>query len=171
METMTLEEMADVVPIKNRLVNGPVKVIRDAKEFTWEAGETKLLPRQVAWFVISKSTRKRDLKGKEKVQLLVIVGGGKPESDLKAESFAGPQELVEKQWFDRDGTPLRAVYLDVNGTGVEDIVNRVESKEAAKYEELKGASREKSFEKLQPLAAKAADAIEADEAAEKAAQA
>lgn len=161
---MSIAEMTDVVPVKNRM-DVTVIAIHNAKELVFEPGEVKQIVRAYAQFVVNKSTIKRTLKGKAKVQKLVILGIGKDESPLRAADYAGPQQLVDKPWFDNDGTPLKERYVDINETGVEAVVQKVEAKETAKQEAAVAAQRAATAEKVQPNVAKAADALEAEQKA------
>jgi hypothetical protein len=145
---MSISEIANSVPVKNRYTDAEVTIIHDREPLTWAPQETKYLPKAYAQFFLNKSTRKRDLKGKAKVQVLVIVGGGKDESDLSIEQFKGPQQLIDKPWFDKDGTPLKEKYVDVNATGVEQVACTVDNKEAQAREGKASAAREKVAEKV-----------------------
>lgn len=151
----TLAELANVKAVKNRFANAKYTGRFDREELTWEPGETKYLIPSVATFFVNRSTRKRDLKGKAKVQVLVIVGAGKDESDIDATTLAGPQQLVEKQWYDKDGTPLKEKFIDVAGTGADQAESALQDKEKQATDAKVAASREATLDKVADRAAEA----------------
>lgn len=159
MSFMSIQEVADTVPVKNRYTDASVSIVHDRQELTWKPQEIKYLPKVYAQFFINKSTRKRDLKGKAKVQTLVIPNTGKPEDALSIAMFAGPQQLVDKPWYDKDGTPLKERYVDVNETGVEAIASKVERNESASRDERASAVREQIADKVADNVAAAAEAL------------
>ena len=163
----SLAELANAKMVKNRFANARYTGRLDREELTWEPGEVKHLIPSVANFFVNRSTRKRDLKGKAKVQVLVILGTGKDESDLDATTFAGPQQLVEKQWFDKDGTPLKEKYIDVAGTGADQAESTLQGKEQAAQEAKVSEHRAATLDKVADKAAEALGAIVAAKGGEK----
>lgn len=164
-----IEEIADTRAVKSRYTDAVITIIHNAKKITWQPQEVKHLPAKYANWVVNKSTRKRTVANKPKLQILVIVDGGKDESPIQASMLAGPQQLVDKPWFDTDGTPLKEVYVEVNSVqGVEALASAVENREAIASETKTADMKEKVSEKVaerlvQPDAQEALNDLEQSE--------
>lgn len=127
--SFTMDDLTDVVAIKNRIVDGPVNITYDSKPQHWDPGETKRMPRKVAEFLRHKSLfrfnpgdhnegipPKWDYK-------LAIEGDAHDESDLTHAEVLAQKELLDVRNMPeltrtgQDGQPLRRVYIDPRSTG------------------------------------------------------
>lgn len=134
-----IDDLMDTVPIKNRVVDGMVCIVFDRKQIVWKAGEVKAMPKKVAeWFVrksmylFSPGDENRGIKA-QGYYTLVIVGGGKDETDI-TDDKRHPPELIDRsrmQPYDlKTGQPMRVMYIDPNSVvGVDSLVNRADAQD------------------------------------------
>lgn len=134
---MRITELVDTVPIRNRFTKSIVSIMFDGQPVEWAPSELKHLPRAYADFFVRKSTIKTDLKGKAKVQALVIVGSSKAQGPLDDDVYAGPQDLIDRSdapatMFDSTGAPLvKTAIVPVHGiAGVQEHEQSVLNREA-----------------------------------------
>lgn len=128
--TVDIKELMNVVQVKNRIVNGKVRQTFDGKEFLWEPGEVKTMPRAHAEWFVEKSMYLM-LPGDidegtpaSSHYKLVILGDGRDESDLQRAEVAEVQELLDvknmpqlQRVDPKTGEPMRRVYINPRSTG------------------------------------------------------
>jgi len=130
---MKLEQMMDSVEVKNRVVDGPVKITFDGTMVEWAPGEVKRLPRKLAEWFQAKSLYSfhpgdinEGIPAKSHYKL-VMLGCSQDEGDLSKLAVNEVKELLDASNMPEltridptTGQPLRRVYIDPRSTGARD---------------------------------------------------
>lgn len=155
---MNINDIVDTVPVRNRFTKSEVSILHDGIPVVWQPEEIKHLPRQYADFFIRKSTIKTDVKGKAKVQALVIVGSNKPQEPLDDDQYSGPQDLIDRSdaeatMFGSDGQPLvKTAIVPITGiAGVQEHEQHVVNKEASHDREVVARERAETSKALDQI--------------------
>ena len=125
-----IDDMLDVVQIKNRIEDGPVMIVRNSRQVIWGPGETKSLPRKIAdWFLNKSRFRVNPGDHNEGIPAkieykLVILNQGQDESPITREYVLSVKELLDvenmphlQRLDPKTGLPLKRVYIDPRSTG------------------------------------------------------
>lgn len=125
-----IKELMNVVVVKNRVCDGKVRQNFDGREFLWEPGGTKTMPRAHAEWFVAKSMYLMlpgDINEGTPASShykLVIVGDGQDESDITRETLSNVKELLDTKNMPqltrvdpKTGEPMRRVYIDPRSTG------------------------------------------------------
>lgn len=131
MAETNINEVLDMVGVKNRVVDGKSAFVFDGKQVVWEPGETKVMPKKYAmWFTLLKSLYRfqpgdtaEGIPAKYHYKL-AILGTGMDESDLTKAEMANVKELLDVENMPeltridpQTGQPMRRVYIDPRSTG------------------------------------------------------
>lgn len=127
--SFTMEDLTDVVEVKNRVVDGPVNITYDAKPQHWEPGESKRMPRKVAEFLRHKSLfrfnpgdHNEGIPPKWEYKL-AIIGDSHDESPITHAEVLAVKELLDVKNMPEltrtapDGHVMKRVYIDPRSTG------------------------------------------------------
>lgn len=139
---LDIEDLTDNVQLKNRIVDGRVTVTYNSRAVIWEPGQIKTLPRKVAeWFRHKSMFRfnpgdhNEGISPKWEYKLAILEDATQDSTDLTKDYVAGVKELLDVSNMpqltrvDKDGHPLRRVYIDPRSTGAmskSDVARRVE---------------------------------------------
>lgn len=140
---LDIEALTDAVQLKNRIVDGQVTITYDSHPVVWAPGQIRTLPRKVAeWFRHKSMFRfnpgdhNEGISPKWEYKLAILGDTTQDSSDLTREYVASVKELLDVENMpgltrvDKDGHPMRRVYIDPRSTGAmarSDAQRRVEA--------------------------------------------
>lgn len=124
----------DTVQIKNRIVDGIVRITWDSKQFEWAPGQVMSMPRKLAeWFrdkslyLFNPGDVSEGISAQSHYKLWIVGDASHEGSDLTKADLAEVKELLdvknmpETNMIDpATGKPLRRVYIDPRSTGARD---------------------------------------------------
>lgn len=140
----SMEDLMDSVELKNRIMDGPVRLIRDSREIVFAPGQSVRLPRKIAEFLRHKSMFRFNpgdfnlgIQPKWEYKLAIMEDPDQDNSPLTMDYVRGVKELLDVTNMPEltridpsTGQPLRRVYIDPRSTGAmgtSDSVARQES--------------------------------------------
>lgn len=169
-DRVNINQLFDTVGVKNRIVDGMVRITFDGTQIEWAPGETKQMPRKHAEWFVAKSLylfQSGDINEGESSKShykLCILGGGEDETDLLREDVLAVKELLDAQNMPHlthvdpaTGKAMRRVYIDPRSTGASDMAQRQAEESTTKR--LSSAIVRDAAERI---AEAAQDATEAD---------
>jgi len=147
MAERSFSEIMDSVEIKNRVIDSKVRITFNGKQWEWEPGEVKRMPRKNAEWFLAKSLYlfhpgdiNEGIPSKSHYKL-AILGEGQDEFDLVKNDVNVP-ELLDAQNMPEltrvdpaTGKPMRRVYIDPRKTGAQDRYVPVKLKPAMSKED------------------------------------
>lgn len=147
-----VDQLLDGVEIKNRIVDGVVKLLFDGRPVEFAPGEVKRTARKVAEFLRDKSLfcfnpgDYNDGIPPTYMRKLCILNNGEDESDLYREDVAKVRELLDVNNMPQlarvdpaTGLPMRRVYIDPRSTGAMGTSDSQHTKEKQVVKETSSA--------------------------------
>lgn len=163
-----IEELMDMVQVKNRIVDSPVKIVFDGKLITWAPGQVLGMPKALAdWFV--RKSLYLFTPGDSNYETpavyhykLCIVGQG-DNTDLTIAKVAETKELLDASNMPEltrvdpaTGKPMRRVYIDPRQTGAN--TRAADAAERAATKKVTSAIVKAAAEEIADAAAGASEA-------------
>lgn len=151
--SMDIRSIIKTVPVKNRVVDGQVRITFDSQEVVWEPGEVKHLPEAYADWFQGKSLYQLDNVFYKHKYRLAVLGKGQDESDLSVAQLPNRADSIidwnNRRYIDqKTQKEYRRVEVPVNGVPVmEPRVDRADLEVQEKMSALEG-KKEAAVEKL-----------------------
>lgn len=170
MADMDITTLMDAVQVKNRIVDGMVRITFDGKQIEWAPGQSRQLPRKLAEWFVNKSLYcfypgdvNEGLPSKAHYKLVIVGMANADESDITRAQVANVKELLDVASMPeltridpQTGKPMRRVYIDPRSTGANDMETRQAEQAATKT--ISSAIVKDAANKIADAAAGASDA-------------